>query len=94
MSTITQDPTTDVITDDDIDQLLENNLVVHNDDHNTFEWVIECFMLILDHKAVQAEQCAYIIHTKGKCSVKSGSMDELKPLKDGLIDKGLNATIE
>lgn len=88
----------DVLVDEELDidikELFENTLVVYNDDYNSFEHVITCFMSILNHSTDQAEQCAWIIHTKGKCSVKSGSMDELKPLKDGLIDKGLSATIE
>lgn len=76
------------------DTSLNRKIVVHNDDHNPFEWVIMCFVDILGHSTVQAEQCAHLIHFKGKCSVKSGSFDELKPLKDGLVDRGLSAVIE
>lgn len=89
---LTQDPDIDIL--EDIKELLENSLVVWNDDHNTFDHVIQCFVSILDHNPLQAEQCAWIIHSSGKCSVKSGSMEELKPLKDQLTDEGLSVTIE
>jgi ATP-dependent Clp protease adaptor protein ClpS len=72
----------------------QTQIVVLNDDYNTFEWVIECFMDLLQHTNEQAEQCAWIIHTKGKASVKLGPYEELKPLKDALVDRGLNAIIE
>lgn len=72
----------------------QTQIIVLNDDYNTFEWVIECFMDLLQHTNEQAEQCAWIIHTKGKASVKLGTYEELKPLKDALVDRGLNAIIE
>lgn len=72
----------------------QRNLIVWNDDYNTFDWVIRSLVDVLDIGALQAEQCAMIIHYKGKCSVKSGSYDELVDYKDALIDRGLNVTIE
>lgn len=69
-------------------------LIVYNDNHNTFDWVIQCFMEILQHTSEQAEQLALIIHFKGKATVKNGSFKELKPKKDALIDRGLSAVIE
>ncbi len=72
----------------------EVHLVVYNDDVNTFDWVIQCFIEILGHSFEQAEQLAIIIHFKGKATVKTGSFDELHPLKDALIDRGLSAVIE
>lgn len=77
-----------------IKDLLFNKLIVWNDDYNTFEHVINLLVQICNHKEEQAEQCALIIHTKGKCSVKEGLIDELKPMKDLLIDGGLSVTIE
>lgn len=74
--------------------LEESKLVVYNDDYNSFEWVIESFMTVLRVSSVTAEQLSYIIHYKGKCTVKTGSREKLKVLKDGLIDRGLSATIE
>lgn len=69
-------------------------IIVYNDDHNTFDWVIECFMDVLKHTAEQAEQLSLMVHFKGKACVKTATMNVLKPLKDGLIDKGLSAVIE
>ncbi|MEL7119685.1 MAG: ATP-dependent Clp protease adaptor ClpS [Bacteroidota bacterium] len=71
-----------------------SQIVVYNDDHNTFEWVIECFMEVLGHTHQQAEQLSLIIHFKGKATVKTGPKNELKPQKDALIDRGLSAVIE
>lgn len=72
----------------------ENLLVLHNDDIHTFDYVIDCLVDICEHNTVQAEQCTFIIHYKGKCDVKKGSFEFLKPMKDGLIERGLNATID
>ncbi|MEM6963997.1 MAG: ATP-dependent Clp protease adaptor ClpS [Bacteroidota bacterium] len=72
----------------------QSQLVVYNDDHNTFDWVIECFVEILDHTYEQSEQLAMIIHFKGKATVKTATFSELKPKKDALIDRGLSAVIE
>lgn len=72
----------------------QTQLIVLNDDYNTFDWVIECFMEVLNHTSEQSEQLAWIIHTKGRASVKLGTLEELKPYKDALTDRGLNAIIE
>jgi ATP-dependent Clp protease adaptor protein ClpS len=69
-------------------------LVVFNDDHNSFDWVIQCFVDILDHSSDQAEQLALIIHLKGKATVKTAPKSVLKPKKDALVDRGLSAIIE
>lgn len=69
-------------------------ILVYNDNHNTFDWVIQCFMEILQHSSEQAEQLALIIHFKGKAAVKNGTFEELKPKKDALVDRGLSAVIE
>ncbi len=74
--------------------LPENNLVVHNDEVNTFDWVIETLIDICKHSQEQAEQCAYIIHNKGKYAVKHGKFDRLKPMKDQIVERGISATIE
>lgn len=84
----------EIIEDVDINDLLGSNLVVHNDNHNSFPWVIQCFMEVLHHSSQQAEQCAWIIHYKGKAQVKSGSYEDMCVLKDGLTDRGLSATVE
>lgn len=87
---IEQDESVEVMTDRDN----ENQLIVHNDDVNTFDWVIKSLIEICKHEQTQAEQCTIIIHHKGKCSVKHGSKDFLKPMKEGLTDRGISATIE
>lgn len=70
------------------------DLIVHNDDHNTFDHVINTLIKVCKHEIHQAEQCTYIIHFKGKCAVKKGSFRELKPMKEGINDAGISATIE
>jgi len=82
------------LSDVSVDDIINSKLVVYNDDHNTFEWVIECFCKYLKHSSEQAEQCALLIHTKGKCDVKTGSKTDLKPFKEALTDAGLSAVIE
>ncbi|MEM7101561.1 MAG: ATP-dependent Clp protease adaptor ClpS [Bacteroidota bacterium] len=72
----------------------QSELIVYNDDFNTFDWVIECFIDVLKHTPVQAEQLSLLIHFKGKATVKTGPMSELKPKKDALVDRGLSAVIE
>lgn len=70
------------------------SLVVWNDEVNTFEWVIETLMDVCKHTEEQAEQCAWLIHYKGKYAVKNGSYDELKPMCDEITDRGIGATVE
>ncbi|HJS56323.1 MAG TPA: ATP-dependent Clp protease adaptor ClpS [Chitinophagaceae bacterium] len=70
------------------------NLIVWNDEVNTFEWVIETLIKICGHSQQQAEQCSYIIHFQGKYAVKKGSYEELKPMCDSITDRGIGATVE
>jgi ATP-dependent Clp protease adaptor protein ClpS len=72
---------------------LENNIVVYNDDVNTFDHVIDSFVQVLAHSPEQAEQCAWIIHTKGKCKVKQGYYEELAPLCTSILERGISAEI-
>lgn len=69
------------------------DLILHNDDVNTFDFVIDTLVEICGHNPLQAEQCAFIVHYNGKCAVKNGSYDDLKPICTALLDKGLTATI-
>ncbi len=78
--------------DEDIDQ--GKFLVLHNDDIHTFDYVIESLISVCKMEPVQAEQCTFLVHYKGKCDIKKGTASFLKPLKDGLTDRGLNATID
>ncbi|HCK21222.1 MAG TPA: Clp protease ClpS [Bacteroidetes bacterium] len=77
-----------------IEDILGRQLVVHNDEVNTFDWVIESLMDICRHTLEQAEQCALIIHFKGKYAVKNGNDEMLRPMREALVDRGINATIE
>jgi ATP-dependent Clp protease adaptor protein ClpS len=77
----------------DISELQLSKLIVFNDDVNSFEHVINTFMQILQHSAQQAEQCAYIIHNNGKCVVKDGMFDTLKPYRDAICERGIDARI-
>lgn len=70
------------------------SIVLYNDDVNTFDWVINCLVKYCKHESIQAEQCAWIVHTKGKCVVKSGSLIELQPACTALCDAGLSAKLE
>lgn len=69
------------------------DLVVFNDDVNTFEHVIQVLMKVCKHTHEQAEQCTLIIHYKGRCSVKKGSREELKPMCEAILDAGIQAAI-
>ncbi|ATA92590.1 ATP-dependent Clp protease adaptor ClpS [Capnocytophaga canimorsus] len=71
----------------------EYSIVLYNDDVNTFDHVIETLMMVCDHTPEQAEQCAIIVHFNGKCSVKSGGYNELKPACTALLEAGLSAEI-
>lgn len=82
--------------DADIDVLTESihNLIVWNDDVNTFDHVIDSLIAICEHSPEQAEQCALFIHHKGKYGVKRGSFEFLQPRAEALIDRGIQATID
>lgn len=70
-----------------------NEIVLFNDDVNTFDHVIETLIIVCKHTAEQAEQCAILVHYKGKCIVKTGSYDELEPQCIQLLEAGLSAEI-
>ena len=72
---------------------INNEIVLYNDEVNTFDHVIDTLIRVCNHTSVQAEQCAILVHYKGKCTVKTGSFDELKPQCTQLLDAGLNAEI-
>ena len=70
------------------------HIVLYSDDHNTFDHVIDCLMAYCGHEVLQAEQCALIVHMKGKCSVKNGDYDELEPICTALTERDLTAEVE
>ncbi len=72
----------------------DNQIIIYNDDVNTFDFVIDSLIKVCKHERIQAEQCTYIIHYNGKCSVKDGDFKKLRPICDALQDRGLSAVIE
>lgn len=79
-----------------VDEILKSpyKLILHNDQYNTFEWVITCLMKICQHEYEQANQCAHIVHFKGKCDVKYGDFEKISSMKDKLQNAGLSVTME
>ena len=73
---------------------MQSKIVIHNDEVNSFDHVIFCLMKYCNHTLEQAEQCAWIIHTKGKYAVKTGDFANLLPICEALVENGLNAKIE
>ncbi len=84
----------------DIDVLIKDietekkDLIVYNDDFNTFDFVIESLIKICKHSVTQAEQCTWLIHYKGKCQVKHGLYKKLEPMCRALLEKGITAEIK
>lgn len=70
-----------------------HSIILFNDDVNTFDHVIHMLVKYCDHDSVQAEQCAWIVHLKGKCDVKRGAINDLEPICTALLDGGLSAEI-
>jgi ATP-dependent Clp protease adaptor protein ClpS len=91
MATITKKKTSSKV-----DEILSKpyKLVLHNDDYNTFDWVITCLMNVCKHEYEQANQCAHIVHFKGECDVKYGDFEKLSEMKSKLHNAGLSVTIE
>ncbi|BAO74645.1 ATP-dependent Clp protease adaptor ClpS [Winogradskyella sp. PG-2] len=75
------------------EKLKQNEIVLFNDDVNTFDHVIDTLIYACEHTSEQAEQCAILVHYKGKCTVKTGSYDELEPRCSKLLEAGLSAEI-
>ncbi len=69
-------------------------IVLYNDDFNTFDFVIDTLVEVCNHNIRRAEQCAIIVHYKGKCSVKRGAFNKLKPLKEEMLRRDLTVSIE
>jgi len=96
MANIETTPEIDIkeLEDIDVSSLLHRELVVFNDDVNTFDHVIDSLIKVCKHEAVQAEQCTYIVHYQGKCQVKRGDWDTLEPMCTALLDRGITAEIQ
>jgi ATP-dependent Clp protease adaptor protein ClpS len=85
-------PQLEELLEEDLDK--QRTLILHNDEVNTFDYVIETLVDVCEMDPIQAEQCTFLVHYKGKCDIKRGDFDILKPLKEALNDKGLEATID
>jgi len=79
---------------DNTDDQVQGKLVLHNDDANTFDYVMNTLVEVCNHSLTQAEQCATITHYKGKCEVRTGIVKEMNELRYELISKGLKATVD
>lgn len=85
---------TQELADTDVLEQELHQLIVWNDEVNTFDWVIDSLVEICEHSPEQAEQCAMLIHFKGKYAVKKGSFEFLRPRAEALLDRGIHATID
>ena len=83
-----------VADDIDVSESIPSNLIVYNDDYNTFDWVIESLVEVCRHTFEQAEQLSLLIHFKGKATIKTAPFQVVKAMKDALVDRGLSAVIE
>jgi ATP-dependent Clp protease adaptor protein ClpS len=72
---------------------INHEIILYNDDVNTFDHVIDTLIRVCHHDELQAEQCALLVHYKGQCAVKTGSFDELQPQCSSLLEAGLSAEI-
>ena len=82
----------EVLVDEDLDN--GHNVILYNDDHNTFDFVIETLVDLCEHEATQAEQCAFIVHFNGKCCVKQGSEKRMLAICREMRRRGLSAVVE
>jgi ATP-dependent Clp protease adaptor protein ClpS len=91
MSTITEQKTLNLA-----EEILANpyRLILHNDDYNTFDYVIKCLINYCKHEYEQASQCAHLVHYKGKCDVKYGDSETINDMKEKLSNAGLSVTME
>jgi len=72
----------------------QKDLIVYNDDFNTFDHVIDSLIKVCKHEPTQAEQCTWLVHYKGKCQVKRGEYEKLEPMCTALLERGISAEIE
>ena len=81
----------DLLTEESTSNL--HHIILYNDDVNTFDHVIETLIRVCKHSPEQAEQCTLLIHYTGKCAVKSGTFEFLKPMQEAICDAGIDARI-
>lgn len=71
----------------------QHHIVLHNDEVNTFDFVINSLITVCQHSVEQAEQCTWLVHFKGKCTVKTGELKDLEPRCSKLLSLGLSAEL-
>jgi ATP-dependent Clp protease adaptor protein ClpS len=86
-----EEETLTVTTDDDE---LGARLILYNDDHNTFDFVIESLQTVCELDQHQAEQLTLLVHYKGKATCKRGSREKLEQMCAKLVRKGLDAEVK
>lgn len=84
----------DVLVETIESELSDKQIILYNDEFNTFEFVIDALIKVCNHEVLQAEQCTFLVHYKGKCSVKKGTYEELESFCTALLERGLTAEIE
>lgn len=87
-------PEGDLLLEKEEVQISGKQIVLYDDPFNTFDFVIESLIKVCKHDKVQAEQCTFLVHYKGKCSIKRGSSKVLEPICTALLERGLTAEIE
>jgi len=79
---------------EEVTEVASHEIIVYNDDVNTFDHVIKALIEICDHTPEQAEQCTLLVHYKGKCSVKMGTFEKLVPMRNAICERGISAEVE
>ena len=74
-------------------EVQQHEIILHNDEVNTFDFVIDSLVNVCEHTEEQAEQCTWLVHFKGKCTVKTGELKELEPRCSKLLSLGLSAEL-
>jgi|SRR3954468_11144529 len=87
------DPDSELLLEPEDTAVGDRQIILYNDDVNTFDFVITALIKVCKHDPIQAEQCTYLVHYKGKCSVKKGTYEELEPMCTALLERGLTAEI-
>ncbi len=83
------------LSEESIELLIDNKeIILYNDDVNTFDFVINTLIELCGHDSIQAEQCAFIVHFSGKCAVKSGDFEEIRPIYQEMINRKLSVEIK
>jgi len=85
---------TETIIDTSEKEEIQSQLVLFNDEVNTFDYIILCLIKVCKHDSIQAENCTMIAHNRGKCRIKKGSFDELEPVHNAMATWGVTTEIQ